>query len=598
MPLDLHTRADLSPATLNREKRTVEAVLTTGAPVQRFGFDGPFTEKLDVRAEAVDLSRMPVPVLDGHRQDGVSSILGTLLSVRFEAGKMIGTIRISARHSALLDDIAAGDIRSVSIGYTVEQYEDRVGPDGQKVRTGARWTLAELSFVSVPADPLATIRSQTMTTQTAAAPAVPTPPPAVQTRAEIDVEIRALFTSQALPVEQADILVNSGATVEQARAAAQWAVAQRQAAQPPRVTAVHHLDSPETVVARMGEAIYARVNPRHKLSDAARPYAGLTTLDMARDCLAQAGIATAGLTPADTITRASAGLHTTNDFPAIFGNAVNRMLRAGYETAPVTLKQVARQTTARDFRAKTAIQRGEAPMLEKVNENGEFKSGTIDEAKETYALATYGKIFGLTRQAMINDDLGAFTDMAGHMARGAADTEAQLLVDLLERNTGLGPTMDDTVNLFATAHGNTAATGAIISETTVSAARLALRTQKGIGKRPINVPPKYLLVHPAQETAAEKFLAAINPSQTSNVNPFSGKLELLVEARLSSTIRWYVIADPAAIDGLEYAYLQGEEGPQVETKAGFEVDGMQFKVRLDFGAGFLDWRSWFMNPGA
>ena len=52
------------------------------------------------------------------------------------------------------------------------------------------------------------------------------------------------------------------------------------------------------------------------------------------------------------------------------------------------------------------------------------------------------------------------------------------------------------------------------------------------------------------------------------------------------------------IDGLEYAYLQGEEGPQIETKAGFEVDGMQFKVRLDFGGAFLDHRSWYMNPGA
>jgi phage head maturation protease/phage major head subunit gpT-like protein len=588
MPFDLHTRADFRPSTLNRKDRTVEVTLSTGAPVQRWGFEGPFTEVLDVREDAVDTSRMPVPVLDGHRQDGIASILGTLVSVRFEPGRMVGTIRVSARHDALLDDIEAGHIRSVSIGYTIESYEERPGQDGQTVRTATRWTLAELSFVAVPADPKATVRSQPMTTQTAAQPAAPTPPPAVQTREEINAEIRSLFTSQDLPAEQADILVNSGATVEQARSAAQWAVQQRQAAQAPRVTAVHHLDNPTAIADRMGEAIYARVNPRHKLSDAARPYAGLTTLDMARDCLARAGISTAGLNPADTIT----------DFPAIFGNAVNRMLRAGYETAPVTLKQVARQTTARDFRAKTAIQRGEAPMLEKVNESGEFKSGTMDEAKETYALATYGKIFGLTRQAMVNDDLGAFADMAGHMARGAADTEAQLLVDLLEANAGLGPTMDDTLKLFDTGHGNKAAAGAVISETTISAGRLALRTQKGIGKRPINVPPKYLLAHPAQETADEKFLASINPSQTSDVNPFSGKLELLVEARLSSTTRWYVIADPAVIDGLEYAYLQGEEGPQVETKAGFEVDGMQFKVRLDFGAGFLDWRSWYMNPGA
>lgn len=598
MPLDLHTRADLAPATLDRKARTVEVVLSTGAPVQRYGFDGPFTEQLDVRATAVDLSRMPVSILDGHRQDGVSSILGTLLSVRFEEGKMIGTMRISARHDALLEDIAAGDIRSVSIGYTIESYEERPGQNGQKVRTATRWTLVEASFVPVPADPLATIRSQAMNTQTTAQPAVTTPPQVVvQSRAEIDAEIRALFASQALPADQADLLVAIGATAEQARNAAQMAVTQRAAVQLPQVTAVQHLDSPAQIAERMGEALYARVNPHHRMSDAARPFADMTTLDMARDCLKRAGQVLTGLTPADTITRA-VGLHSTSDFPAIFGNTVNRILRASYEAAPVTLKKVGKQTTARDFRAKTTIGRGEMPVLEKVNQGGEFTSGTTQEAKETYALATYGKIFGITRQALVNDDLGAFADMSGLLARAAVDTEAQLLVDLLESNTGLGPTMDDTVKLFDTAHGNKAASGAVLSTTTLSAARLALRTQKGLSGRPINVQPKFLLVHPAQETLAETLLASINPSNTSEVNPFSGKLELLVEARLSSTTRWYVIADPASIDGLEYAYLQGEEGPQVETKAGFEVDGMQFKVRLDFGAGFLDWRPWFMNPGA
>ena len=37
---------------------------------------------------------------------------------------------------------------------------------------------------------------------------------------------------------------------------------------------------------------------------------------------------------------------------------------------------------------------------------------------------------------------------------------------------------------------------------------------------------------------------------------------------------------PAQIDGLEYAYLAGAPGPQTETRAGFEVDGVEVKVRL------------------
>lgn len=110
--------------------------------------------------------------------------------------------------------------------------------------------------------------------------------------------------------------------------------------------------------------------------------------------------------------------------------------------------------------------------------------------------------------------------------------------------------------------------------------------------------PKYLIVPPHLETDAERLLAIIQPQASSDVNPFGGKLTLLVEARLTNTTRWYIAADPSSVEGLEYAYLQGEEGPQVETKAGFEVDGMQFKVRLVFGAAFLDHRSWYMNPGS
>jgi hypothetical protein len=157
--------------------------------------------------------------------------------------------------------------------------------------------------------------------------------------------------------------------------------------------------------------------------------------------------------------------------------------------------------------------------------------------------------------------------------------------------------MDDGKRLFHTDHGNLASSGAALSETTLDAARLAMRRQKGLTGSPVNVAPRFLLVPPELETDAEKLLAQLQPIKTEDVNPFGGKLELLVEARLTDAYRWYVVGDPAVIEGLEYAYLQGSEGPQTETRAGFEVDGMEFKVRLDFGAAFLDHRGWYTNAG-
>ena len=67
---------------------------------------------------------------------------------------------------------------------------------------------------------------------------------------------------------------------------------------------------------------------------------------------------------------------------------------------------------------------------------------------------------------------------------------------------------------------------------------------------------------------------------------------------LADASTWYMAADPAALDGIEYVYLAGALGPQIETKARFVVDGMSIKVRLDFGAGWVDHRSMVKNPGA
>ena len=100
--------------------------------------------------------------------------------------------------------------------------------------------------------------------------------------------------------------------------------------------------------------------------------------------------------------------------------------------------------------------RPEAPLLEKLNEHGEIKAGTMAEAREAYKIETWAKKIGITRQVLVNDDLGAFSDLARRMGQGAAETEARILVTLLEANSGNGPTLSDTKALFHVDHGNRA----------------------------------------------------------------------------------------------------------------------------------------------
>ncbi|MEF9604119.1 Mu-like prophage major head subunit gpT family protein, partial [Paracoccus sp. PXZ] len=350
----------------------------------------------------------------------------------------------------------------------------------------------------------------------------------------------------------------------------------------PDITMDHN--DPQVIAIRAGEALYARSHPEHEISAPARAFAYMTPMDHAREALRRSGMNTTGLSGDTILTRA---LHTTSDFPLILGDAVNRELRTAYNAAPSGARQLARQSTARDFRLKRKLQLGDAPALEQVNEAGEFKHGTIDEAQETYRIATFGKIIGITRQALINDDLGAFTDLPRKMGIAARAFENDFIVNMILSN----PAMSDGNAVFSAAHGNITAAYAF-DTLTLSAARTAMRRQKGLGGMLIDVTPRYLLVPPELETAGEKLIAEITATTTDDVNPFS-KLSLLVEPRLTDDEQFYIAADPASVDGLEYAYLEGAPGPQTETRAGFEVDGVQTKIRLDFGAGWIDHRGWY-----
>ncbi|MFC3690971.1 Mu-like prophage major head subunit gpT family protein [Chenggangzhangella methanolivorans] len=328
-------------------------------------------------------------------------------------------------------------------------------------------------------------------------------------------------------------------------------------------------------------------------AEAARPFLGYSLRDFARASLEARGVSTVGMDP-DALFRAA--LHTTTDFPQLLTGAGRRTLLASYTAAASVLKTLARQGSRVDFRTGSALRLGEIGALQKVSESGEIKHVSRSEAVESYALDTYGALFTISRKALINDDLGAFNDWATAAGQAAAQTEAALLWGLLSQSNGAGPVMGDAQRLFHADHGNLL-TGAALSVEALSDARLAMRNQIGLdGKTRIAVTPRYLVVGPELETQAEKVLASIYAATTADVNPFSQKLALLVEPRITDG-SWFVFADPASAPILEYSYLSSAPGPQMSEREGWEVLSREFRVVLDFGAGALDWRGAVRNPG-
>lgn len=583
----LTRRATFTPATYDADAGTVEAVASTFAPVKRRDARGPYLERLD--PAGLDTSALiGLPVLDGHRQGGARDVVGSIADARLEDGRLVVTIRRTSAPDAepIWARVADGTLKGVSIGYGVQQWRETT-EGGQRVRTG-RPVVREVSIVAIPADPQAIIRQEDKTM-----------PKDIQDQTEDRAALiqrcraahPALGEEWATRMEEAGDVLTDQEVIADAR---ETALTARQTRTAPVIrTATPAADDPAVIRTRQAEALAARMMGTAP-SEAARPFMGYGLADHAREALAAAGIATRGLGAEDLLTRA---MHGTSDFPALLTESGNRTLASAYQAAQSPLKTIARQRTANDFRALSVLKLGTFSGLQKVSEHGEVKAMTTGEAKEGYALETYGGTFALSRKAIVNDDLNAFGRWGEMMGRAAAETEAAQLLALLAQGSGAGPVMgEDGKRLFHADHGNLSSLAAAPDVDTLSVARQALRTMKGLdGKTPINVTPRYLLVGPALETEAEKLLASIYAATTDDVQPI--RLTLLVEPRLTGN-GWYVFADPATAPVLEYAYLSSAPGPQLSSRDGWDVLGREFRVVLDFGCGATDWRGAYRNPGA
>ena len=272
-----------------------------------------------------------------------------------------------------------------------------------------------------------------------------------------------------VPTEVVSDLVTRGVALPEARAALIDAAAARDSATETRPhVRMSGQDEVETRRAAVEQALLHRYEPgQHQLTPAAREWRGLSLIEMARSFLEAEGIRVRGMGRDEIATRA---LHTTSDFPQILASVTNRTLRAAYEAAPRSYQIVARRTSVADFKNVQRLQLGEAPQLEKVNEAGEFKRGTIGEAKESYRVETYGKVVGITRQVLINDDLDAFTRVPALFGTAAATLESDVVWGIFTANAA----MADGKTLFHAGHGNLAGTGTALDVVNLAKARTAM----------------------------------------------------------------------------------------------------------------------------
>ncbi len=322
---------------------------------------------------------------------------------------------------------------------------------------------------------------------------------------------------------------------------------------------------------------------------------GYTLLEMARKSLELRGVRTSGLDKRELVARAFT--HSSSDFPKLLENNSRKAMLRGYEESEEVFQQFTRSGNLSDFKTHSRVGLGVFNSLDEIPESGEYKHGTIGERAESIQLATYGKMFSITRQAIINDDLTAFTEIPRKMGRAAARTVGDLVFNIINNN----PNMSDGTALFHASHSNLGSAAAP-SAATVGAGRTAMRTQKD-GAATLNISPTYFLVPAALEDTARVLMASeTDPSQTNSKkpNPVRNAAEIIVDARLdaASLTAWYLLADPNRFDTIEVGYLDGVAAPFLDQQDGWTVDGVEYKVRIDAAAAPLEFRTMYKNPGA
>lgn len=636
---------------VDADARTLDVVFSTGSTVRRtraIGFDAriPYDETIIVSADAVNMERLNAgaPVLDSHENWTTLSQIGVVERAWIDGANAMARVRfpqegIDPSADRLFALVSDGIVRNVSVGYSQDVVRIIAAEkrDDVERRIVERWTPYEISFVTIPADVGAQVRSEdarqdgtrlspaviistspkTRTKENGmpvaseimpAAPAVTDPVtsplpagPDLSAERQRSAEITDLATRHNLDAALMQRGIREGMTVEQFRAHAFDALA----AQQPFASHIRvERDETETRRAAMEESLALRLGASGQPSEAARGYMDMSFVELAAERL---GLRRFGSNYAAREEVLRSAMHTTSDFPILLENAVNRSLGSSYQLALPTYREIAVREDFNDFRPHTTVSVGDFPLLQTISEAGDIRFGTVGEKKESVAVIPYAVGLSFTRQMMLNDSLSGLAAVIARYGQSVALFEEKTAYAVKSLNSGDGPTLlEGAAPMFTTGRTNKAGTATAITIAAVGLGRQAMRGYKSIpsgapgdtGNELLFNAPAIILVGPAKETEAEQFVSTqIVPSARAEVNVFQGRLRPVVTPLISGN-SWELYTDKSVRANFRWGLLNGYNVPRVRIDNPFGVQGTQMSVEHDFGFGAIDWRAGYRNAGA
>jgi len=301
---------------------------------------------------------------------------------------------------------------------------------------------------------------------------------------------------------------------------------------------------------------------------------------------------------------------STGSLSTILGNTANKMMLKGYQANTGSWRRWCNIKNLKDFKSTPMARLNDLGEFEQIGNDGEIKTGKRSETYETIKIDTYAKNFGVTRQDLINDDMGAFTAVP----KGHGTKAAQSVTKLVYTTFLSNPTMTDGESLFTAATGDRLETNlrtslALSSDNLTTALRYFME-MTGPDGEPVEVPAAFILGPPAlrglmQQLINSQVIMPVGDTDAKypTYNPHAKGRELqdyIAEPRLgmsaytgSSATTWYLIGDPARVDTMAVGFLNGNENPTLNT-FGLDSDpnrlGITYQAYLDFGVAAADHR--------
>ncbi|MBI3971725.1 MAG: Mu-like prophage major head subunit gpT family protein, partial [Chloroflexi bacterium] len=285
-------------------------------------------------------------------------------------------------------------------------------------------------------------------------------------------------------------------------------------------------------------------------------------------------------------------------------NSMTKRLVQDYAGQPQDWRRFCNIRTLRDINSQDRIRLHDFGSLSTVAEGGAYTNLAWDDSRENYAPVKKGNLVVVTREAILNDDVDAVRKIPAKLAIAAGITINEFVYGLFTSN----PFMSDGTKVFddgtQTSHANRG-TSALSSSALQAAITSMLKQTNSAGKR-LNLRPRCLLVPPdLLFTALTLVNSTLVPGSANNdVNVLQGAVEPISVAQFTDVTDWFLLADPAHIESLEVGFVGGREEPELLMQdqpaqgSVFTNDQISFKVRWEFGGGWLDYRGAFWSQVA